>query len=165
VTLTASPASGHRFSGWSGGGCSGTGTCRVTMNGSAGVTATFTSTSSSARPDLVINSVSTPSTLTRNRSFSMSFKVANQGSGPAGSMQARVYFSRNNALSSDDVSVWSRSFGSLAAGGSASNTISGTVPSALPAGSYFAIIVVDSNKQVSESNENNNTVVRAITIR
>jgi CARDB/Divergent InlB B-repeat domain/Fibronectin type III domain len=166
VTLTASPASGARFSGWSGGGCSGTGTCSVTMNGSVGVTATFTTASSGAAlPDLVINSVTTPSTLTRNRSYSMSFKVANQGSGTAGSMQARVYISRNNALSSDDVSVWSRSFGSLAVGGASSNTISGTVPSSLPPGSYYVIMVVDSNKQVTESNESNNTVVRAITVR
>ena len=44
VTLTASPASGSTFSGWSGGGCSGTGTCQVVMNADTNVTATFTST-------------------------------------------------------------------------------------------------------------------------
>jgi hypothetical protein len=38
VTLTAS---GAGFSGWSGGGCSGTGTCPVTLNVSTSVTATF----------------------------------------------------------------------------------------------------------------------------
>ena len=42
VTLTASPAGGSTFSGWSGAGCSGTGTCSVTMNAAASVTATFT---------------------------------------------------------------------------------------------------------------------------
>jgi hypothetical protein len=41
VTLTAAPSSGSTFTGWSGGGCSGTGSCAVTMNGSASVTATF----------------------------------------------------------------------------------------------------------------------------
>ena len=44
VTLTASPASGSTFSGWSGGGCSGIGTCQVVMNADTNVTATFTST-------------------------------------------------------------------------------------------------------------------------
>ena len=44
VTVTASPASGSTFSGWSGGGCSGTGTCQVVMNADTNVTATFTST-------------------------------------------------------------------------------------------------------------------------
>ncbi|HTJ44650.1 MAG TPA: InlB B-repeat-containing protein [Kofleriaceae bacterium] len=42
VTLTASPAAGSSFTGWAGGGCSGTGTCTVTINQATGVTATFT---------------------------------------------------------------------------------------------------------------------------
>jgi hypothetical protein len=41
VTLTATPDSGHSFSGWSGGSCSGMGTCVVTMNADTTVTATF----------------------------------------------------------------------------------------------------------------------------
>ena len=42
VTLTASADSGFVFGGWSGGGCTGTGTCVVTINGNVTVTATFT---------------------------------------------------------------------------------------------------------------------------
>jgi len=42
VTLTATPAVGSDFTGWLGGGCSGTSTCAVTMNGTTAVTATFT---------------------------------------------------------------------------------------------------------------------------
>ena len=41
VTLTATPTAGSVFAGWSGGGCSGTGTCVVTLNSSTTVTATF----------------------------------------------------------------------------------------------------------------------------
>ncbi len=41
VTLTASASSGSVFSGWSGGGCSGTGNCTVTMSADTTVTATF----------------------------------------------------------------------------------------------------------------------------
>jgi hypothetical protein len=41
VTLTPSPSPGSVFTGWSGGGCSGTGTCVVPMYGNQGVTATF----------------------------------------------------------------------------------------------------------------------------
>ncbi len=41
VTLTATPDTGALFVGWSGGGCSGTGTCTVTMSSAQTVTATF----------------------------------------------------------------------------------------------------------------------------
>jgi Divergent InlB B-repeat domain len=41
VTLTAAPDSGSVFGGWSGGGCSGTGACTVTMNANTSVTAAF----------------------------------------------------------------------------------------------------------------------------
>src|SRR5579871_6839543 len=42
VTLNATPASGWAFTGWSGGGCSGTGSCQVTMTQNINVSATFT---------------------------------------------------------------------------------------------------------------------------
>jgi len=41
VALTATPAAGFTFTGWSGGGCSGSGTCTVVLNGATTVTATF----------------------------------------------------------------------------------------------------------------------------
>lgn len=41
VTLNATPASGNTFTGWSGGGCSGTGSCTVTVSGTVSVTARF----------------------------------------------------------------------------------------------------------------------------
>ncbi len=41
VTLTATAAAGSRFAGWSGGGCSRTGSCQVTMSGDTSVYATF----------------------------------------------------------------------------------------------------------------------------
>jgi hypothetical protein len=44
VTLTAAASTGSTFGGWSGGGCSGTGTCRVTISAAASVTATFSLT-------------------------------------------------------------------------------------------------------------------------
>ncbi len=42
VTLTAAAGTGSGFSGWSGGGCSGTGNCLVSMDWAKDVTATFT---------------------------------------------------------------------------------------------------------------------------
>jgi hypothetical protein len=46
ATLKAAPAAGSTFAGWSGGGCSGTGTCTVTMSSSQKVTAVFVPTGS-----------------------------------------------------------------------------------------------------------------------
>ena len=55
VTLTATAATGSTFSGWSGEGCSGTGTCVVTMSAARTVTANFTAQSSG------VTSAATPS--------------------------------------------------------------------------------------------------------
>jgi hypothetical protein len=41
VGLTATPAAGSTFAGWTGGGCSGAGPCTVTLTASATITATF----------------------------------------------------------------------------------------------------------------------------
>lgn len=46
VTLTAKPASGSSFTGWSGAGCSGTGTCEVRVDSDQTITATFTASGS-----------------------------------------------------------------------------------------------------------------------
>jgi uncharacterized repeat protein (TIGR02543 family) len=51
VTLNASPGLGSAFSGWSGGGCSGTGPCIVTMTQNQSATATFT-----GQQDMVMHS-------------------------------------------------------------------------------------------------------------
>ncbi len=50
VALAASAASGSTFSGWSGGGCSGTGGCTVTVEADTTVTATFTADSTPPPP-------------------------------------------------------------------------------------------------------------------
>ena len=41
VTLTATPATGSTFEGWTGGGCAGTGTCTVTVTANTTVSARF----------------------------------------------------------------------------------------------------------------------------
>ncbi len=50
VTLTAAPATGSSFAGWSGAGCSGTSTCTVIMSAARAVTAQFTKLPSNVFP-------------------------------------------------------------------------------------------------------------------
>lgn len=50
VTLTAAPDSGSTFAGWSGGGCSGSGSCAVTINADTTVAATFDAKQASSSP-------------------------------------------------------------------------------------------------------------------
>jgi hypothetical protein len=49
VTLTATPAGGARFLGWSGGGCSGTETCSVALQAATSVSASFSKSRSNAK--------------------------------------------------------------------------------------------------------------------
>ena len=50
VTLSATPATGSVFGGWSGGGCSGTGSCTIRLDASTIVTATFNSSGGQTGP-------------------------------------------------------------------------------------------------------------------
>lgn len=66
VTLTATPASGSVFAGWSGAGCSGTGSCTVTMSAAQSVTATF-NTAPASTFNLTVNKAGSGSgTVTSN---------------------------------------------------------------------------------------------------
>ena len=80
VTLTAAAASDSAFAGWSGGGCSGTGTCMVTLNANTTVTATFTLRTSvtltvAARGSAAGGVTSNPGGITCGASCSASFNV------------------------------------------------------------------------------------------
>ncbi len=75
VTLTATPESGSNFAGWSGAGCSGTGTCQITVAGAEGVTATF---ADATPPDTTITSG--PTGPTNDSSPSFGFSSSDAGS-------------------------------------------------------------------------------------
>ncbi|MEX0931794.1 MAG: LamG domain-containing protein [Candidatus Paceibacterota bacterium] len=73
-TLTASPASGSIFSGWSGGGCSGTGACTITLSSNVSVTATFTAeVSQSPVPSTQTGKCSSINTTVNPVTFSWTF--------------------------------------------------------------------------------------------
>lgn len=64
VTLIATPAAGSTFAGWSGGGCSGTDNCVVTMSAAQTVTATFNTTGTTTQTLTVAKSGAGSGTVT-----------------------------------------------------------------------------------------------------
>jgi len=78
VTLTATPDAGSTFTGWSGGKCSGTGTCEVTMLEATSVTAAF------GRPKLANLKIKPKSKkVRRGRKATFKVKVRNTGEATA----------------------------------------------------------------------------------
>jgi len=84
VTLTATAAPGSTFTGWSGAGCFGTGTCEVTMDEAKSVDAAFTADSPtpSTKPNLKV-SFTTPKKVTGGKAFGVKLKVTNRAGASA----------------------------------------------------------------------------------
>ncbi|MEO8460707.1 MAG: hypothetical protein ABI451_09275, partial [Dokdonella sp.] len=94
VTLTATPASGSTFTGWSGS-CTGTGTCTVAMTAARSVTASFNSGVSAAT--LRFDSAAGATTKTILRSSGTPVKFAWTTSGLPSGTTCRIYLRPNNA--------------------------------------------------------------------
>jgi hypothetical protein len=155
VTLTATPATGSSFTGWSGA-CAGSGTvttCTITLDAAKSVTATFVT-----RPDLVVTAVTNPPGTARpGGSFSVTATVKNQGLASAGSSTVRYYLSLDGVQGTGDKLLsGSRSVASLAVGASSTGTVTVTIPSSTVSGTYFLLACADDTKVVAESNEGNN---------
>jgi hypothetical protein len=82
VTLTATPAAGSTFGGWTGGGCGGSGTCTVTVTATTTVTATFTAAGSGPPAFTVGTAAASPNPVNRGQSTTITTTITNTG-GPA----------------------------------------------------------------------------------
>ena len=82
VTLTASPAAGSAFTGWSGSGCSGTGSCILEMDADNSVSATFTANPDTTPPGTEITSG--PPKSTRKTKATLKFAGTDNVTAPAG---------------------------------------------------------------------------------
>lgn len=75
LTLTAKASTGSTFSGWSGGGCSGTGACNITISTNTSITATFDIT-----PDFAVSaSALSPGTVNPGQTSSSTISVTAAG--------------------------------------------------------------------------------------
>ncbi|RUQ40391.1 MAG: hypothetical protein EKK69_05595, partial [Candidatus Competibacteraceae bacterium] len=158
VTLTATPASGSAFSGWSGA-CTGTGTCAVTMDAAKSVTATFGSTT---LPDLVLTSLVSPGPGTNGqRNVNFRLTVANQGAAAAGSFKVGLYFTIDSTVdpATDVNSGTECNVSSLAV--NATYVCEGNIvlPASLPSGVYLLGAYADPQNQIAELSKANNSRV------
>ncbi|WP_162008638.1 S8 family peptidase [Thermochromatium tepidum] len=110
-----------------------------------------------AKPDLIVTTVSSPTTGTAGGSITAASTVSNQGTAAAGAFRLGYYLSADGSITINDVdTTWGCDVSSLAPG--ATFTCSGTVgiPATLTTGSYYLGAYADNKGEVSEGNEGNN---------
>jgi subtilase family serine protease len=115
--------------------------------------------------DLSVSSLVAPAAAAPGAAISVTVITANAATaGPAGPSVTRVYLSRDTAASPAEM-VAQRSVGPLATGARDTWRPLITIPSGLPAGTYYLIARADDDTDVVEIRETNNGRVRAIAIR
>lgn len=112
--------------------------------------------------DLVISSLSVPSVGAAGAAISVTHTLKDQGLDPAGPTATRFYFSSNAVLDAADLVLGEQPMDALAAGASASATTSLTIPAGTALGTWYVIAQADGQRVWPETNENNNTQVKAV---
>ena len=152
VTLTAIAGSGSLFMGWSGA-CTGS-ACSITMNADTAAVATFAPN----QPDLLETAVSNPPAAALPAgTFSVTDTVLNQGGVTAGASTTRYYLSLDTVKDNGDrLLSGTRAVPALAFGATSTGTVTVTIPSGTPLGTYYLLACADNLTKVTESNEANN---------
>ncbi|TAN65666.1 MAG: hypothetical protein EPN17_15975 [Methylobacter sp.] len=160
VTLTASPDSGSTFTGWSGGNCPKTGNCTLSMTAAQDVSATFKAVAS----DFAVTSLSLiPAAPSANGIFKVRVTIKNQGKVSANGGQLTVWANQPNVQACSAKGGKSITVGTLRPGTQKILTV--TDLSADKAGHKRLRVFIDSACALSESNEINNQLVKAYTVR
>jgi subtilase family serine protease len=114
--------------------------------------------------DLLLQNLFLPTSVTIGSSFQFSYQVKNQGDATAATNYTTFYLSTDSTFSSNDLLLGSDYVSSIGIGGISSESASLTIGSSITAGNYFLLCRADGYGYVTESNENNNIVARAITV-
>jgi subtilase family serine protease len=128
--------------------------------GSAGAAVTIVSNDSPS--DLVVSTLTGPTTAGAGLSITVNDTTKNQGSGPSDTSVTGFYLSKNTLIDSTDISLGTRNVGSLAPGATDAVASTFTVPSNAAVGTYYLMAKADANLTVGESNENNNVKTGSI---
>jgi subtilase family serine protease len=115
-------------------------------------------------PDLIVSSLVAPSTAHGGQTVTISDTTKNNGGGGAPASTTRYYFSTDTILDAGDYLLGSRPVPALPAGASHTGSISGTLPSVSITIKGYIIAKADGPNVIPETNENNNTRYKAITV-
>jgi subtilase family serine protease len=116
-------------------------------------------------PDLVVSSLTKPTSVTPGTTVTLTDTTKNQGSAALNASTTYLYFSANTALDAGDALLGSRVVPALGAGASSSGPIAAAIPAGLTPGTYYIIVKVDGDNTVAESLETNNLLAIAITVK
>lgn len=109
------------------------------------------------QPELVMGSMSVPTSVAINSLLTFSDTVTNQGNANAGGFDVDYYISTNAIISTGDTYLGSRRIASLGAGASSTVSSSFAIPGTLTQGNYYIGALVDTGYEVAELDETNNT--------
>ena len=111
-------------------------------------------------PDLVVEEVGVPGTAEAEAYFDISYRVANQGLGPAGpTWVTRVFLSDDPVVGGDTLLGEHTSNGTLPVGQFLGQTLRARAPQAV--GHYWILVTTDVSDAVAETLEDNNTSIAA----
>ncbi|MCI0538539.1 MAG: Ig-like domain-containing protein, partial [Verrucomicrobiales bacterium] len=135
----------------------------ASADGFASATATVTVTDENLA-DLVISNISAPATAASEEYVSIGYRISNQGIATAnGPWVQRVFLSRD-AQAGDDILVSQFSFnGNMGVGLYFEQTVPVRLP--LETGNYWVVVTTDVEETVSETDEENNTIVAGAPIQ
>lgn len=108
-------------------------------------------------PDLVVSSLTVPSTGGAGVAMTIADTTANQGGGDAPSSKTAFYLSMHTTLDSTAVVLGVRSVPALAAGTASSGSTSVVVPAGTATGVYYIIADANYDNEFPEVNQANNT--------
>jgi subtilase family serine protease len=109
--------------------------------------------------DLVVSSLTVPSTAGAGQAIVVTDTTKNQGAGAAPASTTTFYLSANVTLEGSDALLGSRSIPPLAAGGTNSASTSVTIPAATTTGTYYVLAKADADNAVVETFETNNVKI------
>jgi subtilase family serine protease len=113
----------------------------------------------STLPDIILLSVSGPSSASLGKSIPITVVVKNQGAASSGGFYVSGYLSSDPTITTNDSKIGTTYLNGLAANAEQTVTINGKVPSKFSLGSYYVGAVADIENRVAESNESNNARV------